>query len=245
MRPRLRVLLAPAALAALWLLAVVVGAGSRAVPTPAALFRTSYAELTSAALWLDAAATLARVLCGVVGGAVLATALGLLLGRRRATWAAVEPTVDFVRAVPPILIFPVFLLAFGYGESARIATIAAGSGTIVLLQIAAGLARAPAARRDTVRLAGLHGWSTFSHLYFFETLAPLLLGLRLAVQAGLIIAVVSEMLIGASRGLGARALAAQISYRPDLLWLAIAMAGLLGATLSSALSRLERRVVHW
>ena len=237
--------LAPAALIALWLLAVALGAGARAVPTPSAFVRTGAAELASPTLWLDAGATLARVLGGVALGALLGAALGFVVGRRRSTWDAVEPTIDFMRAVPPILIFPVFLLALGYGEAARIATIAAGSGSIVLLQIAAGLARIPRARRDTVQMAGLGRLGIFTHLYFFEALAPLFLGLRLALQAGLIIAIVSEMLIGATRGLGARALAAQISYRPDLLWLVILMAGLLGAALSAALGRIERRVIRW
>ena len=237
--------LAPAALVALWLLAVGLGAGVRAVPSPSAFVRTAVSELGSATLWLDAAATLARVVAGVALGTLAGAALGFAAGRRPSTWKAVEPTVDFVRAVPPILIFPVFLLAFGYGEGARIATIAAGSGTIVLLQIAAGLRRVTRARMDTVHLAGLGGVRVFTHFYFFETLPPLLLGVRLALQAGLIIAVVSEMLIGATRGLGARALAAQISYRADLLWVVILAAGLLGVALSFAVSRLERRVVRW
>lgn len=215
------------------------------MPTPGELAAAALHELPARAIWLDVAASLGRLFLGVGAAIAAGAVLGVALGAAPRRWRAVEPTVDFLRAVPPILTFPFFLLALGYGESARIAAVFFGTVGIVLLQVAAGLAHAPRARADTVRLAGLRGARAFVHLHFFEALPSLFVAARVALAAGLVIVVVTEMLVGAPHGLGARALAAQLGYRADLLWLVILLAGAVGWALSSLLVALERRLIHW
>ena len=166
-------------------------------------------ELAGPMLWLDVGATLARLLVGVAIATVVGWALGLALGRSERVWRRVEPLVDFVRAIPPVLAFPVCLILFGYSEQARVAAIVFGTTGIIVLHVASGLARAPVARRDTARLAGLRGLGLVLRVDVFETLPSLLLGARIALTAGLIVSVVSEMLVGCEHGLGARAVAAR------------------------------------
>lgn len=202
-------------------------------------------ELAAPTLWLDVGATLARLLVGVSIAALAGWLLGLALGRSAKVWRWFEPLVDFGRAIPPVLAFPLCLVLFGYTETARVAAIVFGTTGIVLLHVASGLSRAPAARRDTARLAGLRGLTLVLRVDVFEALPSLFLGVRIALTAGLIISVVSEMLVGCEHGLGARALDALISYRSDLLCLVIVLAGGTGFGLSALLSALERRVVHW
>ena len=202
-------------------------------------------ELAGPMLWLDVGATLARTLAGVGIATLVGWVLGLLLGRSARAWRLVEPFVDFVRAIPPVLAFPACLVLFGYTEEARIAAIAFGTTGIVLLHVATGLARAPAARRDTARLAGLRGLALVLRVDVFEALPSLFLGVRFALAAGLIVSVVSEMLVGSEHGLGARALDALVTYRSDLLVLAIVLAGGTGFALSAIVASVERRVVHW
>ncbi len=207
--------------------------------------RTCALELARPLLWLDVGATLARVLVGVALATALGWVLGLALGRNARLWRVAEPLVDFLRAIPPVLAFPVCLVLFGYTEQARVAAIAFGTTGIVLLHVANGVARAPSARRDTARLAGLRGLALVWRVDVFEALPALFLGLRLALTAGLVIAVVSEMLVGAEHGLGARALDALIAYRSDLLGLVVLLAGGTGFALSALVAAVERRVVHW
>lgn len=218
---------------------------ARAVPRPGDVLALALREMSARDLWLDLVATLGRVAAGVTLATVAGGALGVLVGRSRALWRAVEPSVDFLRAVPPLLVFPIFLLALGYGDGARVAAIAFGTAPTVMLHVAGGIACIPSGREETVRLAGIRGVAAVRVLYAWEVVSPLVTGVRIAVALGLVIAVVTEMVVGAAHGLGARALDAQLGYRADMLWLVVILAGAVGQGLSSVLARLERRVVHW
>jgi ABC-type nitrate/sulfonate/bicarbonate transport system permease component len=171
--------------------------------------------------------------------------LGIALGRRRATWRAIEPLLDFLRAIPPILTFPLFLLALGYGEASRVGCIANAAAGLVALHVGVGLSRAPRERAETVKLAGLAARDAVFVLHLHEALPALVTGTRVALTAALVVAVVSEMLIGADLGLGARALDAMLSYDAEVPWLVIALSGALGYALSGALAAVERRWVSW
>lgn len=244
-RRRLWQALALGSLLGAWWLASAIGAEGRALPSPAAVARAALDELPHVGIWRDVAATVARVLVGVALAAVVGGLTGVALGTRRELWRAVEPAADFLRAIPPILTFPVFLLGLGYGDASRVAAISSGTFLLITLHVALALGRIPEERRDAARLLGLRGLRALRYLYVFEVLPALLLGVRLALAAGLVIAVVSEMLIGADAGLGARALSAQVGYRADLLWLVVLLAGGVGTLLSTAVARLERKLVHW
>ncbi len=238
-----RVLLVPAVLLAAWALAAAVGwPSARAVPSPRAVGALAVDELVGGRLWRDLLATLARAGVGVALATVFGVLVGTMVGRSERAWRAVEPSVDFMRAIPPLLVFPLLLLGLGYNDRARVAAVVFGTAGTVLIHVAASIARAPRARRDMVALAGLRGLEAFRVLYLWELLPGLLTGVRIALTQGLVIATATEMLLGARTGLGARALQAQLTYRADRLWLVILLAGLVGFALSGAVAAVERRV---
>ncbi len=237
---------APLALLTLWVAASMTAWGrAHSVPTVLEVVRAAADGAGDGTLLRDCADTLARAVAGAGVSVVVGGALGLWLGARPALWHAVEPTADFVRSIPPILVYPLLLLGLGYNEGSRVATVAFGAFGAVLLPVAAALARAPAARADVVRLAGLRGYAAFRALHLPEGLPALITGARLALTAALVIAVVTEMLVGSRHGLGVRALAALQEYRPERLWCVVLLSGAINVALSGALVALERRLVRW
>ncbi len=82
-------------------------------------------------------------------------------------------------------------------------------------------------------------------LYLYELAPTTLTALRQAVTTALVVAIVSEMVVGTARGLGTRAVSCQIAYDVPGLYAAMITAGALGLALSAALLSLERRVVSW
>lgn len=230
-----------ALLAAIWTLASCTAWGrARSVATPLAVLRVTLADARDGALAQDLGATLARVLVGALCATVLGGALGIALGARPALLRAAEPAVDLIRAIPPILVYPLCLLGLGHSELSRGVTIAFGAFGVVVVPVAHALARIPIARWDVARLAGLRGAALLRTLLLPEAVAPLAVGARLALTQGLVVAVVTEMLVSPPHGLGVRALGALQEYRADRLWQVLLVAGMLSASLGALVERIAR-----
>lgn len=227
--------------------AVLVDGGlvsHRALAGPLAIARALGAGLADGTLGVDVVATAGRALAAVGLGMLAGVPLGLLVG----LWPRarpVEPILDYFRAIPPLLILPVLLLAFGYGESARIGTAAAAAALVASLHVAAGARRGRPERARIFRALGASGWQRLRWLHAYETLPHVLTALRQAVAVSILVTVVVEMVLGSARGLGARAVAAQIAYDAPGLWSAIAVTGALGLAAGALVLAAERRCAAW
>ncbi len=76
----------------------------------------------------------------------------------------------------------------------------------------------------------------------WESLGVLVVGLRTSASTAVVVAVVTEMVAGAERGLGARVFAAQIAGDTAGLTLDVLAAGALGYVVNLGLRGLERWV---
>lgn len=227
---------------AAWTLSTETGAlRHRAVAGPLDTLEALATGLGSGELALDLAATSLRVLAGVALGLVA----GLPLGAWAGTSRRVEPGLDFLRAVPPLLVFPLLLLVLGYGEGARIVLVAWASALVVSMHLASGLRARSPARLRALRAMGASRWQTLRWLHAYEALPACATALRHGIATGLVVAVVSEMVVGAPHGLGARALAAQIAYEAPQLYAVILLTGGCGYASGRALLALERRLTSW
>src|SRR5207245_1679232 len=65
--------------------------------------------------------------------------VGLALGSKRVAYFAGEPLIEFARAVPPVLAFPLFLVAFNFERQAYVWTIVFGCLPVMALAVARGI----------------------------------------------------------------------------------------------------------
>lgn len=228
---------------AVWSLLVDTGlVAHRALAGPLATLRTLASDLARGSLLGDTLATSARVCAGVTIGLLLGAAVGGFLGVHRAARRVLEPGLDFLRAVPPLLVFSLLLLALGYGESARVGCVALSSALVVSLHAAAALASIDPRRVRLLQVMGASPRSLLRYLYVYEAAPACLLAARQAVSTGLVVAVVTEMIVGAPAGLGTRALDAQIAYDAPRLYAVMLITGVLGQLATHALLAAERRL---
>jgi ABC-type nitrate/sulfonate/bicarbonate transport system permease component len=61
--------------------------------------------------------SLARLLAGFALATVLGVALGVVVGSSRRLRAACEPVLEFLRAIPPPVLVPIFILVAGIGTT--------------------------------------------------------------------------------------------------------------------------------
>ncbi len=217
----------------------------RAIAGPSATALALVHGLADGTLGADVSATGLRVLVGVALGAAFGLPVGLWLGGHRTRRQLLEPGLDFLRAVPPLLIFPLLLLAFGYGDTARIGAIAWAAALVVALHVSAGLAHTGATRARALQAMGASRLQRLLWCDLFEVLPHVTTALRHAVGTGLVVGVVTEMVVGAPHGLGARAMSAQVAYDVPQLYAVVLLTGLLGFSAARVLLVTERHLLFW
>ncbi|WP_300154103.1 ABC transporter permease [Solidesulfovibrio sp.] len=193
----------------------------------------------------DVAATLWRALAGFGLAFCLGAPGGLVVGASEKLFACFELPIDYFRSIPPVVAFPLALLLFGIGEASRIAVVAFGCLPILLVTVAAGVRSGPRLRRDVARCMGAGRLRLFWSVIVPGALPSIFVGTRVALSMAVIIAVVTEMLVGARFGLGGRVTAAQIAYDTPELYCDIIVVGLAGLAINKLCAALQARVVHW
>jgi ABC-type nitrate/sulfonate/bicarbonate transport system permease component len=228
------------AIAAWWAVAQIRVGGRALVATPLAALGAL--SRTAPALGRDLAATAARAGVGLAAGVVAGLGIGALAAIVARRAPVIEGLVDLSRSIPPVLILPVCLLAFGYNELARLATVAFGCVWTVSLAVMTSASSPRSARREMLDVAGMTPLRALAWTQPWESLGVLVVGLRASASTAVIVAVVTEMIAGSERGLGARVIAAQIVGDTDGLTIDVLAAGALGYLVNLGLRGLERLV---
>jgi NitT/TauT family transport system permease protein len=181
-------------------------------------------------------------------GFVLGTLFGLFSGILLAVWQPLKRlTYSFVvgfQAIPKIVLAPLFISWFGYGQSSKIVMAIVISFFPVLINTLVGLESVP---EDAVRLMrSLRS----TRMQVFRKLslphaAPLIFaGIKTALTFAVIGAIVGEF-VGAQQGLGFLLNAYNFQLRIDRVFSVIAILAGLGAVLYFLLEALDRRLIYW
>jgi NitT/TauT family transport system permease protein len=225
-----------------WQLAVARDATmARFLPSPVATWHEAMILLSSAAFGADVAATLGRWAAGFTLAVVIGAPIGLILGTSETLGRASSILVDFFRSLPVTAAFPIFLVFLGVGDAAMIAMVCFATVFIQVMYATYGVRMAPPARRIMARSFGAKPLQVFFYVRAVEAAAQVVIGMRTTLSLSLIVAIVSEMFIGANRGMGQRLyLSYQLQSLAEL-YAIVLMVGLLGYTANLLFSRIERR----
>jgi len=215
------------------------------LPSPLESVIAVIKAVASGKLLTDLGSTLYRTLYAFSLALVLGVPLGVLFGAIPKLYRSAEILIDFFRSTPATAMFPLFLVIFGLGDFASISVAAFAAWLVILLNTAYGVLHAREVRRNAGRVMGAKGWVLLKDVLFFDAMAQIFIGLRVAVSLSLVVIVVAEMFIGARDGIGKQIIDAQITYELPLMYGAIMMSGLMGYLLNYVLIFVERRFVHW
>ncbi len=188
--------------------------------------------------------SLARLLTGYVIAATLAIVAGVMIGRSRRLGDYVEPVIDFVRAIPPPALLPLFLVILGIGDSMKVALIATGVFPPILLNTIDGVRSIDPLHLDTASVFRISRRRRISHVILPSAAPKIFAGLRISMSIAVILMVISE-LVAATNGVGFRILQSQRQFRMVDLWAGLVVLGVIGAVLNAGLTVVERRVFRW
>jgi ABC-type nitrate/sulfonate/bicarbonate transport system permease component len=239
-------LVGPAALLLLWAFCTSLGlVPPLLLPSPWSVARRLYVMLSTGAVLPDIYSTLARWAAGYSLGCLLGVPVGLVAGSSLVLFRATYPLFDFLRSIPVTALFPVFLLLFGIGNSAKIAMAFAATVFVIILNTSYGVLQAQKTRIRAAQIFGASPWQLFRWIIFFEALPQTLVGMRTSLSLSLIVVIVSEMFIGTHYGLGQRIFDAYTVNLTDELYSALVLTGFIGFVLNRLFLWGEARIVFW
>ena len=177
-------------------------------------------------------------------GVIIGVPLGLLTGYSRRMGAMISPIMAFIRPIPPIAFIPMAVLYFGLGELGKIVLIIFVSFNYVQANAQAGAASFPIAYRRAAQSIGLTEWQTFVRAVLPAALPQIFTGLKVALALSWAVVVAAE-LVGAQTGLGFMISDAALLFRIPVVFIGVALIGIIGLLMNLALNFVEARIVHW
>ncbi|WP_306205838.1 ABC transporter permease [Actinoplanes sp. RD1] len=253
---RRRVLLRLVALVVLYLLWELAARTTRNpafIPSPAAVWHQLIVTSTthdgirgySGHLLIEhLGVSLRRILIGSVVGVAGGLVLGLLMGTIGVLRIVVEPVVTFVRALPPLAYFSLFIIWFGIDETPKLWLLSIAALPPVAVATAAAVLSAPAGLIEAARALGASRWATVRDVVLPSALPEIGTGIRLAVGVAYSSVVAAETINGVP-GIGGMIRDAQRYSQTDVVVLGLFAIGLSGLLIDALLRTAENRLIPW
>ena len=234
-----------AAVIALWELGSRTGViGALILPAPSEAWVAFEELVSSGMLWKHLSASLQRLVIGWSSGAILGVLVGLSIGLFSVARAGLVPLVSAIFPIPKIALLPLFIIWFGIGEGAKVATILFGTFFPTVIATYGGVDNLD---RNLVRMGQSFGLSWFSivrKIILPGALPAILSGFRISAAVAIILLVAAEM-IGAEFGVGAYILMAGSLMATDQLIAGVALLSCMGLVVAWLISRAEKFLLRW
>ena len=176
-------------------------AGDAAITPPLRTFAFAVELFSRASFWNHVGATMTAFAMALTISTVAGVALGLLLGLRRFAGEVAEPILSSLYTIPKVTLYPVMLLIFGLGLSAKVAFgVIHGMIPLVLFTIAAVRNVQPVLLR-TARVLRLSSTQTALTVLAPAVMPEIITGLRVGFALSLLGVLIGEM-FASQRGLG-------------------------------------------
>jgi NitT/TauT family transport system permease protein len=215
--------------------------GDIALRSPAATVRYTATLLAKEAFWRDVLESLRAFIAAIVISVVLGVAAGLALGASRLAGKVFEPILVALYSVPKLALYPILLLTFGLGTSAKIAFGALhGFFPIALFTInAVGNVRPILIK--TGRVLDYSAGEMVWRVLLPATLPEIFTGIRIGVSLTLIGTLLGEM-FASQHGLGHLLMSAIGLHNIDDIMAITFILTVFAAAVSSALLAVDRRL---
>lgn len=204
-----------------------------------------------------------RVLIGFSLSASIAIPLGILLGRNRIAYRIINPTIDFLRPLSPIVWIPLAMAIFKTYSIAEMFGYKYNAGlwgemkfSMIFVIVYGGFFPIFSNTLDSVKgvkqlyleSAHLLGTSTLS--LYLRVIVPhatpgILTGLKIGLGRTWMVIVAAEMLPGSEIGIGYLISYADQNLEMQIVLAGMILTGLVGATFSGILTLISKKLSFW
>ena len=236
---------APATVLVVWEILSRAGYLSpQVLPAPSKVIQTAIKLARTGDLMDDLGVSLLRAAAGFAIGGSIGFALGTAVGFSRIAEAAIDRTVQMIRAIPFLALLPLVIVWFGVGEGQKVFLVALGVGFPIYINTTLGIRQVDPKLLELGRIQGLDTLQLIRRIVLPGALPSILTGVRYALATAWLALVVAET-IGAQSGIGFLAMDAREFLRTDVIVLTIAIYALIGVAADAITRLLERRLLAW
>lgn len=193
----------------------------------------------------DIGLTCYRTLFSFLLSCALGVPIGLLMGYNIKVFRVFEFVVDFFRSIPPIALFPLFILLLGIGEPAKLAVPFYGCVLVIIVNSIYGVTNSPKLRRIIGQIYGFSKIRIFWRIVLPDSLPQVFAGMRTALSLALVLTIVVEMTLGSDSGLGKKIYDFHLLFDTPEMYASILITGTIGYLLNKGFISIEKKVVHW
>ena len=215
------------------------------LPSPWNVFLELKGLLFSQGVYPHLGSTLYRMFSGYLLAILLGIPLGIMVGYWEKAYNSLEFLIEFFRGFPATSLFPLFMLAFGIGDAAKIAIVIFSCSLVITINTLYGVRNSSKTRQMVAETMKASKTYIFTRVILPDALPYITAGLRTALSLTLIIVVILEMFIGTDKGLGHLIYNAHMTYQIPQMYATIVITGLIGYGMNKGFIKLEEEVIHW
>jgi NitT/TauT family transport system ATP-binding protein len=242
LKKRYEYLLIPAGIAlflSIWgMVSRVSGLPEFILPLPTTVFGRFVSALRGGLILKNLLVTAYESLSGFLIGSISAFIIGYFLAKSRTVERILSPYIVAMQAIPIVALAPLLIIWFGFGINTKIFIAALIIFFPILINSIVGIRSAD---REIMELLTSLDAGPFKTFFKFELPSALPIvfgGLKVGITYSVIGAVVGEFL-GASKGLGALVNMSRASFDTPLVFVSIALLGILGISFYLSMSLIE------
>ncbi|MBW2981642.1 ABC transporter permease subunit [Candidatus Woesearchaeota archaeon] len=215
------------------------------IPSPLDVAETFFDSLIDIRFLTNLAATFGRIIIAFLISSIIGISLGLIIGYYQIVDFSTKSLIDFIRSIPGIVLFPLFILFFGVGDVSRLLVAIFIAIPIILINTKYGVLNSNKLRKNMRKLYNLDNFTLFYKVIIPEASPYIFTGLRIAVSLIIIVVIVTEMMLGTTYGLGQVLVNSQFQFETPLMYSIIILLGCIGFILNLCFNKIENKIFHW
>lgn len=228
-----------------------VNPSDKLLPAPSTILATAERLLTEPdrrsgeiLFWKDTWASLLRIGTGVGISAMVATALGLIIGLLPHFRATLAGFVGVVSMIPPLSILPILFIVFGLGELSKIVLIVVGILPFLIRDLSQRVLEIPREMIVKAETLGASTWVIAVRVALPQLLPRVIQAVRLSLGPAWLFLIAAEA-IASDQGLGYRIFLVRRFLAMDVILTYVIWITLLAFLMDLALRRLSQRAFPW